>query len=309
MLTTPPDDRDLIRSQNRGSRTYAIGGQSYPSVTSIISQGEAKPALINWAKKVTAEAAVAQHELVKTLIDTDGPQAAIDHLKGAAYRQRNAAGDLGSRLHEVAEYEVLEGKEYPDPGDPEARELLNHFRHFLAEVQPEFVAVEAVVVNQDYGYAGTLDACATIPMLRELGPVLLDWKSGSGVYGSYGMQLAAYANAESVVGPNGLESWEGVTNTEVAYVVHITPRGWRLVEMHIGEETFDAFLSCMQMAEWASFQDSVVGQVVAKGRATGGKALHRKEDTSTPEEAVVAPVTVGNFGNRRKIQPPTLKSS
>lgn len=301
MLTTPADDRTLIRSQNRGSRVYAINGKDYPSVTTIVSNGEPKPALVGWAKKVTAEAAVNSHDLVGELINRDGDQAAIDHLKGAAYRQRDAAGALGSRLHEVAELEVLQGEEFPDPGDPAARQLLQHFRHFIKETSPEWLAVEAIVYNETHRYAGTMDAAATIPGHFGGEPVIVDWKSGSGVYGSFALQLAAYAHAESVIGPNGPIDWEGQVSREKAAVVHIVPSGWKLYEIDVSQAIFDAFLTCRDMAYWAMEQSNgAVGQVLAHGRATGGKTLKRKE----PELAT--PDVVEGFGTRRRIVPPTL---
>lgn len=300
MLTTPPDDRTLIRSQNRGSRVYAIGGKDFPSVTTIVSNGEPKPALVGWAKKVTAEAAVGSHDLVGQLIQDGGPQAAIDHLKGAAYRQRDAAGALGSRLHEVAELEVLQGEEFPDPGDPAARQLLQHFRDFIKVTKPEWHAVEAIVYNETHRYAGTMDAAASIPGHFDDLPVIVDWKSGSGVYGSFALQLAAYAHAEFVIGPDGPKPWD-LVSVEQAAVVHITASGWKLYEIDVGRDVFESFLTCRDMAYWAMERsDQVVGRVLAHGRATGGVTLGRKREPEKP--VALAEVS----GNRKRIAPPSL---
>lgn len=306
MLTTPTDVRDQIRTHDRGSRVYTIGGQPYPSVTTIVSNGEPKPVLVNWAKKVTAEAAVNQHDLVGQLIEQDGHKAAIDHLKGAAYRQRDAAGELGSKLHEVAEYEILEGKPYPDPGDPQARRLLSHFRDFVEVMNPEWHAVEGVVYHTEHQYAGTFDAIATLNPGQSIPgyegtPLLIDWKSGSGVYGSYAIQLVAYAWAESMLGPSGPVPMSDLLPSRQAAVVHITSSGWSLVSVRVDQEIFDTFLACKEMALWAQdLSRSAVGAILAIGKATG-KAL-KPPGQKDPEPEVVA-----GFGERRRITKlPTL---
>src|SRR5690606_11047676 len=301
IVTTPAGERELMRSQNRGSRTYHIAGRAYPSVTTIVSQGEPKPPLVGWAKKVTAETAVNQHDLVGKLIQTDGPQAAIDHLMGAGYRKRNAAGDIGSRLHEVAEWEILNGKPFPDPGDAEARALLAQFRHFVHHAQPEWEAVEAIVYNETHLYAGTLDAIARlhIPGLPSDGLTLLDWKSGSGVYGSYALQLAAYAHAEYLIGPGGPQEMPTV---RWAAVVHITTQGWRLVEMDISHEVWEAFLSCRDMAAWVEMSSGAVGKTLAHGQAAA-EAFTLPPLSRAPATAA-APVE--EFAARRRIKPPAL---
>lgn len=306
MLTTPADVRTQIRSHDRGSRIYTIEGIPYPSVTTIVSQGEPKPVLVNWAKKVTAEAAVNQHELIGKLIEQDGPRAAIDHLKGAAYRQRDAAGDLGSKLHEVAEYEILEGKPYPEPGDPQARRLLSHFRDFVKVMAPTWHAVEGVVFSTEHQYAGTLDAVATLNPAETIGmgdwfgaPLLIDWKSGSGVYGSYAMQLAAYAHCDTLLGPTGPVPFKETLPEARAAVVHITSQGWSLVAVDVGPEVLEAFLACRVTAQWAmELSRSVVGHSLAMGKATPAALV--------PPGQKAVPEVVTGFGERRRIKPPSL---
>ena len=294
----------MVRSQNRGSRVYAINGNEYPSVTSIISKGEPKPALIGWAKKVTAEAAIEQYKLVGTLIEQDGSRAAIDHLKGAAYRQRDAAGELGTRLHEVAEYELVLGKPYPDQGDPKAQMLLEHFRDFVKVTNPTWLAVEAIVYSEEDGYAGTFDAAALISQYDT--PVLIDWKSGSGVYGSFALQLSAYAHAEYLLGPDGPEEWRGTVSTSKAVVAHIRPNGWKLIEVDIGPRVYDAFIVAQQMAAWVDgLSRKVVGHALATGRHLGGTAIKKAGKGHAP---TIDPDTTEESAARRRIKPPALSA-
>lgn len=312
MLTTPPEDRELIRAQDRGARVYNVGGKSFPSVTAIVQAGEPKPALISWGMKATAEAAVEQYELVGKIIDQDGPAAAIAHLKGAPYRQRNAAGDLGSRLHEICEYEILRGESFPHPGSPEAQAMVEHFRDFVRAMNPNWFAVEAVVYNTNHQYAGTLDAIASLNPpegdLHELAgvPVIVDFKSGKGIYGSYALQLSAYANATHIVTETGHEPMLPV-DLDRAVVVHIVPGGWKLLEVHIDPVIYSAFLDCRNMALWAKeTSEQAVGRVLATGRANGGRgvALPKKQEDA-PGSAPM-PDTSKAQGTRRRIAPPSL---
>ena len=101
---------------SESGRFYVWHGERYRSVTSIISGGLPKPALIGWAKKVTAEYAVANLESLKVLV-ADDPAGAVDWLKGAAYRDRDRKADIGLAIHAAAEAYVLEA---PYPAWPEA---------------------------------------------------------------------------------------------------------------------------------------------------------------------------------------------
>lgn len=305
-IITPEEDRDLIRSKNRGSRVYNVLGEQYPSVTAIVGAGEPKPALIGWAKKVTAEAAISEHALVGEIIAKSGEQAAIDHLKGSAWRTRDEAAAMGSQMHEVAELEIM-GTGFPEPTESAPRSMLLHFRHFLKEQKPEWLAIEAVVVNSMHRYAGTLDAIGrfSLPELGDL-PLLVDWKTGSGVYGSYALQLSAYSRATHVVGPQGLKDINDTPladlNKEKAVVLHLRPMGWKLIEVSINDDVFEAFLTTRDMAAWTEASNSVVGATVAYGKAGGvAMALQAKK---AEEEAPKPKIDASGFQSRRKIQPP-----
>jgi hypothetical protein len=302
MLTTPESERELIRSHNRGARAYGINGTDLKSVTSIISKGEPKPALIGWAKKVTAEAAIYSRDLIADILAKDGEKAALDYLKGAAYRGRDAAGVVGSKLHEIAELEILHGKEYPATGDPKADMLISHFRNFVEVVDPEIHAIEAVVYNETYGYAGTLDAIATFKIDGWDVPVVTDWKSGSGVYGSFAMQAAAYANAEYLVTEDGnIPMADLNVSTDRAAVIHITPTGWTLVEVFL-PTAWEAFQTCIGMAQWAD-KDSrkAIGKAQLHGRATGVALKLPKKTAPKPDPEVVTAAQ-----SRKRITPPKL---
>lgn len=315
LIRTPEEQLDLIRASKQfGARTYSLGGREYISVTTIIGRGEPKPVLVNWAKKVTAEYAVEHADMINQMIAEDGPRAAIDFLKGAAYRQRDAKGDIGTRLHESAEMAAL-GLSVETPDNADEALLVHHLQDFLRVADPEWLAVEAVVYSETHGYAGTLDGIARLRGdlgLKGdlLGPVIVDWKSGSGVYGSHAMQLSAYAWADSIVGAEGhIDLGDLDASTEKAVVVHITASGWKLVEVNIGEEVFTSFLSCIEMAKWTDAGSKrAVGVTLAAGGATGGSSVSlpsKSKKSGSKKKRSAAPLSSGD-GTRKRIAPPNL---
>lgn len=314
MITTPDHDRELIRGMVRDSRVYAINGSNLPSVTSIVSAGEPKPALINWAKKATATHSVANLDTLATIKRDSGEMAAIDYAKRGADWTRDAAAELGSKLHEVAEAEVG-GFEYPLPDDPRAVRMVAHLRHFLATMNPEWLAIEAVVYSETHGYAGTFDAAAIMrpvdgsDLMGMAGvPVILDWKSGSGVYGSHALQVSAYAHAEFIIDSTGhLPLRDLGLSTDRGLIVHVGADGWKLHEIDISDWVFSAFLSVRDVALWSLRNRDPLLRVLAHGSADGGRGLRlRKKPEQAAPVAQIPPEPADPAAGRRRIRPPSL---
>src|SRR6266508_3629494 len=130
---------------NRTGRFYGWRNEKYWSVTTIINGGLPKPALINWAKKFTAEYAVEHFDALSVLVKDD-PDGAIEWLKGAAYRDRDRKADLGTEIHAATEAYVL-GKPMP-PWSLPVRPIMANFEKFLADYKPEYLATEASVYSR-----------------------------------------------------------------------------------------------------------------------------------------------------------------
>ena len=72
----------------------------YWSVTTIIGALD-KPALVYWAANETAKAAVAEAPVWQARLENEGPESAVDYLKGARFRRpkgQRSAAELGT-LH------------------------------------------------------------------------------------------------------------------------------------------------------------------------------------------------------------------
>lgn len=222
-----------------GKRTYSWRGEEYWSVTTIIGGGIPKPALLPWGIKMVAEAAVDAIGFLPEMVERDRDEA-IRYLKGSPYAKRDTAADLGTLVHKWIEAYSLKK---PMPKAPDTVvPYLDSFLQFLEDFHPEFTATEASVYSRTQKYAGTLDSIATfrLPMHEEPGTFILDAKSGKGVYPEVGLQLAAYRYAEFIGLPDGSEA--AMPDVDGALCLHLTPAGYRLIEVRADEEVFTAFL-------------------------------------------------------------------
>lgn len=231
-----------------GSRFYTWRDERFFSVTTIIGGGIPKPVLVNWAKKFTAEYAVDHIDALNTLVadDRDG---AVDWLKGAAYRERDRAAELGSDVHDAVEAYAL-GKPFPT-WSPMVKPRMDAFVAFLDKYKPVYELTEASVFNRTERYAGTLDAIATFPTLGGR-KFLFDVKTGGkAVYPEAAIQLSAYRYAEFVGAPDGSE--QPLPDVDACAVLHIPDgREYQFVEVVADQTIFQAFLFAREIYRWAS---------------------------------------------------------
>lgn len=256
-------------------RFYVWHGERYRSVTTMISGGLPKPALIGWGIKLTAAAAVREYEWLGQIIAHQGPDEAARWLRGAPHRDRDRKAKLGSRVHEAAEAYVLEAP-YPE-WDAEAAPYLRGFLRWLEDFRPRFLAVEAPVFSHSQRYAGTLDAIVEIDaptLARSKGlpvdrPVrlLIDYKTG-GVYPEVALQLAAYRYGESYVRlPTSDE--EPLPDVDLCAAVLLQPDAYEFRPVVADEDIFRRFLYVREVYRFVdAIAPGVVGrQIVAEGAA------------------------------------------
>lgn len=231
-------------SRSTGSkRYYDWRGERFWSVTTILSGGVPKPALLPWGIKMVAEgaveAAVAGSLLPMVHQDRD---AAVQFLKGLPYAKRDRAANLGTEIHAAIEV-LAQGKPWPDWPLP-IRPHMDQFRLFAESYRPEWLASEATVYNRTQAYAGTLDAIAVV-CGRTL---LIDVKTGKDVYPETALQLAAYRHAEFIGAPDASE--QPMPTVDGAAVLHLSGDAYRFVEVETSERVFNAFLYAREVFRW-----------------------------------------------------------
>lgn len=250
----------MIRRVNRGrghSYVDSETGEKIPGVTTILGDGLAKPALINWAANTTAEYAVDRWEELTGL----SPSKRLNELKTARYADRDAAGGRGTAVHKLAE-QLVHGDEVDVP--EALRGHVESYVKFLDDFNVQPMLVEATVVSYRYRYAGTLDLLAD---LNGHGRLLLDVKTArSGVFPDNALQLAGYRYCDACV-VGGEE--QDMPEADGCAVVHVRADGYSLVPVEAGPAVFRTFLYVQQLWRWTNEQSkTVVGEELApKGSA------------------------------------------
>lgn len=155
----PVEGIDRIPKRSQGFYRDPINGEKYRSVTTILTQGVPKEALVFWAGDTVAESALDNvPALVRAIRRPDDRAEMFQWLRRAHTRKKDERADVGSAVHDIIEAHVL-GTPMPKHmlTDPEMAPFLRHFLRFIDEWQVTFEASEMVVANPEELYAGTLD--------------------------------------------------------------------------------------------------------------------------------------------------------
>jgi hypothetical protein len=187
---------------------------------------------------------------------------------------KSAAGDKGSRVHRAI-VDLIDGQTVPmdakyAAGDEPAQELsleeydcLRSFADWWVACEPETLAREVTVFNEEYHYAGTLDWVGMLhkpPKGLSPGPWLLDWKTSKDVWPEHEIQVSGYAHSDYMTGfahcsrGDALEKREYRTfEGEIMWHLGIlqvgyrrNKAGWKLTEV---QDQFPLFLAARQIWE------------------------------------------------------------
>lgn len=260
-------------------RYYQWGGEKFYSVTTVLKNSLPTPHLIGWAAKAAGEYAIENIKQVYAVAQKD-PTAAIQLVKSAHVRLRDNAANVGRAVHRTIEMWHTAGApkvfklvdiELTNPSCTiKAEEIQPFFAQwlkFVKEFEPQIVFCEGMVLNRKQKYAGTLDLLVDIPCLGHNGLVLIDTKTGKGIYDEIALQLNAYARAESI----GLRDGSEVTMPHVAaaYGLHIRPEEYALVPVNLNDEIFTSFLYCREVFRWVE----IISKTALGPRITEAPAL------------------------------------
>lgn len=249
-----------------------VSGQAFPSVTTILNAWRSKPFLVPWAAKLAAEYAVDNRATVAAVLDSPGGRdAAIELIKKAADRYRDAQGGKGTDFHAVAE---AWAKDEPIPAySEEAAPYVDAFLDWLIDFDPKFELAEATVCNRTLGYAGTLDGVLSFPKLPYMaGCWLFDYKTGANLDHDIALQLTAYADGEEVW-LDALGNKAPMPKVNGALILHLQPGGYALYRLDLTDEN---------RAAWRSAIDSYVWQQTGGKQPLGRRVRPPQPDGSPP---------------------------
>ena len=192
------------KAKRNSGRFYTLpSGAEYPSVTTLL-QVIAKPALINWAANVEREFVVETAAALWEGAPHSSPMSRASYVatlqqrlgrEKAHTKKLQAAGDIGSQVHALAEWNLrreLGEVQGPEPQiSREAAVAFAKYETWRATVDLTPLKLEQTVWSDTHGYAGTLDLYARVGELCVVG----DWKTGKAIYPEARLQIAAYREA------------------------------------------------------------------------------------------------------------------
>ena len=251
-------DVDLLRPQaitRSADHRYTYLGKTYPGVTSILGVLDKSGPLMAWAARETAEAAVKfaqtpvdvgdelySKSTLQHLLETVGEQGTVKALTSRGNWKRDEAAQLGTEVHRIADL-INNGLEPPQM-DETTRSRVLHYSEWWKASAWRLRASEAMIIEDDIGYGGTLDLLAYDADGRT---VIADVKTGRGVYREAMLQLTAYAMGKRIQTDKGIFKMPEVDR---AVILHVTADGVREVEISIGQRERVAWLACFNLYEW-----------------------------------------------------------
>ncbi|MFD5058223.1 hypothetical protein [Streptomyces sp. NPDC058394] len=247
------------------------GGPALVSVTNVLDTAVQKRALIPWAVKLTVEHVLDNLYEVNTRVDDDRP-ALTREIKAVHVDVKEAAADLGDRVHAAAEARVLGS---PIADDAQVAPYLAQFNKWLAlwsvDLAEHVVATEITVFHRRLGYAGTADLMIWLPTGPDgaLELWLIDYKtsatrSAKSVYPENTLQLAALRYAETVLLPDDTDA--PMPPIQRTGVLNLRAKSHALVEMPAGRDAHRAFRGLLEGTRWLHIAPSTYPALLAPGQ-------------------------------------------
>lgn len=220
-----------------------------PSVTTVLGK-LAKPALVGWAARTASEAAVrmAKSGALAALIEQSDQQA-VDALKDVHNHNRDAAGAIGTTVHDALEAWAT-GGELPALGDAAADTWVNLsvlIDQLEMEVMHSEVTVYGDLADESTAYAGTADLIASIEVPgRGRRTLVVDLKTNKGgAYPEASYQVAALRNATKLVTRDG--QLIPMPDTDGGLILTARPEGAAAVPVISDGPALDVFRACRQL--------------------------------------------------------------
>lgn len=246
-------------TNSRGARFYEWQGERFWSVTTVIGALN-KPAIPAWAAKRAAEFAVENSDAWLALARTGQKRAAVDLIKGAPWRERDSAADIGSAVHKAVELYTL-GQSLPTWPDDVAGHM-QQFEKFLNAYEPKFELAEATVYHRGHKWGGTLDGICTFTKAPTEHRSLVDLRTifdiktsnegrqGHGLYPEIALQLGAYSHAEFIGLPDGTEA--PMPTIEAGAGIWLRADKWAVVPVRVDDEVYTSFRYVIEAFRWAT---------------------------------------------------------
>lgn len=240
---TKPKPRFYRRNFGKG-HAYYLDGAKLDGVTTLLSNGLPKPALVNWAANTTADYATDHWDELALM-----PMSARNkELRQARYADRDAAAKRGNEVHDLAE-KLAHGEEVDVPDD--IRGHVESAAAFLDDFEVEVILSETSCYHEHALYAGTFDLL--LRSKRFPGRVILaDWKTNrSGIYPETALQLTAYARSTHYLDGGVIKRTADLGITD-CWAIWIRADGYEVYPMECSDNTWSVFAYIAAVARTAS---------------------------------------------------------
>lgn len=250
----------VILEFNPNSHVYKVDSKQVFGVSNVVGVLN-KPALMYWAINQTVG-------FYRDALDPGKPYTEVElegvHA-GAKFATRKTSEEsmyIGTFVHEWIEKYInaeLNGLDKPErPFDKNINKSIDAFLGWVDRAKIEFVASEKKVLSLDRLFAGTLDAEAVVGG----GLSVIDFKTSTGIYDEYWLQVAAYTFARK---EETEQKYKGGYVVRIDKVTGEFEVGYKdIVEL---EGDYEAFLSCLNIYRWQMRnKDKLAGNKNGTGR-------------------------------------------
>lgn len=167
---------------------YTVDGLQVDGVTTALGIIN-KPALMYWAVNQALEH-ISRNLKPGVGLDEVQIKSLLADAKIIHKKKSGEAADIGTMIHKWLE-EWISNKKPATPINPEMKNATGKFLEWVEEHKVKFLENERMVYSRKWGYAGTLDFMAEIDGVVKLG----DFKTSTGIWDEYWLQVAAYEQA------------------------------------------------------------------------------------------------------------------
>jgi hypothetical protein len=238
------------------------------SVTSLRRVVGMSIQLHNWAVGQVVQAATAMHgsDEAEAMGDDEFSKA----IRKAGTLKRDEAAALGTSVHEAAAMGVR-ASALPDAD--ERKPYLARYTEAISDLGWKVVLNEAQVFNLSRRYAGSLDFIAYDVERNDY--VLVDIKTGKGVYPDAALQLDMYRRGEFCGGFDPISEMDVIDEEATDFlhavermgVLHLRPEGWEWMPVGITPELTKAADDMMDFAHWVTKYPDMTDLVALPGAA------------------------------------------
>jgi hypothetical protein len=255
LITVQPGPRNAYTDPDTGLRFYTWQGVEYPSVTSVRNLAGMPHKLAAWRTNQVIDRAITDNATFQRMLaDGADPKAIATWLRAGANKERDAAANLGTRIHDAAQAGMR-----LDKAPADIAPFLRWYLEWVADSQIDIKLTERQVWNEGIGYAGTFDMLGI--MKKQVW--LIDLKTGKGTYPEHALQLEAYAQAEFVGEDDIIDQPATDLLQQVAgrAILHLRPDGYSFKIVPASERTWIAFRGLLAFARWQYENPTIDGLV------------------------------------------------